>query len=213
MKRAGSVDSGTADIQFVGGGAIPTSALHIRTIPWHVASAFVRQHHYTHSTPTPGRVSFGVFDSDSAIARLIGVVLVARPAATFADQMSMLEIRRMVILDCTERNAESRVLGYVRRWIVRNCPDVHTLIAYSDPEAGHVGTIYKAAGFTCEGTIRGHAKGWQYRPGRKATTSSDKIRYSLRLTEPVTSPAPLSAPTESRPVGSRSGEHDGEGGE
>lgn len=52
--------------------------------------------------------------------------------------------------------------------------------------------------------------------GRAPTLSEMRaagiFQHHAAWMQPVTSPAPLSAPTESRPVGSRSGEHDGEGG-
>jgi len=137
--------------QPLGGGAIPTSALHVRRIPWSIARAFVREHHYLHQCSPIGRIAYGVFASDALVASLIGVVLYVVPPNLNEDQASTLEIQRLVILDLTTRNAESRVLGVTLRDVRRRFPEIQRVIAYADPDAGHAGTIYKAAGFTALG--------------------------------------------------------------
>ncbi len=69
---------------------------------------------------------------------------------------------------------------------MKNCPEIKTLIAYSDPDAGHVGTIYKASGFICGGTIRGHVRGWQYLTGGEVEYGySEIIRYYMKLREEI----------------------------
>lgn len=115
MTRAESADSGTASLQFVGGGAIPTSALHIRPIPWTVGRQFIRQHHYLHHAPPVGMLALGIFDSAEPLARLVGAMLWNKPAARMEQCDTTMELRRMFILDCTERNAESRALAVASR--------------------------------------------------------------------------------------------------
>jgi hypothetical protein len=148
---AGSVVAARAANQPPGGGAIPTSAAHIRPIPWLVGRGMIRQFHYLHQCSPIGRIAYGIFANADAIAPLIGVLMVSVPVNLNEDQEHTLEIQRLFILDVTERNAESRCLGIVLRDVRRRFPEITRIIAYADPNAGHEGTIYKAAGFTYEG--------------------------------------------------------------
>lgn len=184
MTRVEGADSGTTDIQFVGGGAIPTSALHLRPIPWTVGRQFIRQHHYLHHAPPTGRIAFGIFDNGGALGRLIGVMLWGTPAARLEDQTSTMELRRMFILDCTERNAESRMLAVAARYIGLNFPEVKRLLAYADPSAGHEGTIYRAAGWRFVGAtsgLGGATNPATLRPGHNLITPSAKNKYEKVL--------------------------------
>jgi hypothetical protein len=186
--RVGSADSGTASTQFAGGGAIPTSTLHIRTIPWHAAISFCREHHYLRNrTPVCGvHFSFGVFTGTELEDRLIGVLLYMRPAGAnrMKDGDVLLELRRMVILDCTTKNAESRVLAVTVRKLRALAPWCKAVIAYSDVEGmGHKGTIYKAAGWSLDGvaggqTWKGRADG---KDGRDRGSLTQKLRWRKTL--------------------------------
>jgi hypothetical protein len=150
-------------------------------IPLSVAKGFVRQHHYLHRANPGHRVSFGIFDSSALVARLIGVAVLGRPIAAnrLADGESLLELYRFVILDCTTPYAESRVLGYIARWIAQHMPDVTALIAYSDLEGqGHKGTIYKAAGWACEGDAGGTT--WKTREDGKDRRDRGSLTQKLR---------------------------------
>lgn len=132
------------------GGSIPTSALHLRKIPRHVAKAFLMEHHYLRRVPAVQRIHFGVFESDSFAARMIGVMSFGNPlgANRMVDGASLFELTRMCILDVTTKNAESRCLAIAGRLIKQRYPWVIGLVAYSDLEGqGHKGTIYKAAGW------------------------------------------------------------------
>jgi hypothetical protein len=184
--RVGSADSGTASIQFAGGGAIPTSTLHIRPIPMRVAQGFVRQHHYLHRANPGHRISFGIFADSAPVSRLIGVAVWGRPVAAnrLKDGESLLELYRFVILDCTAPYAESRALGYMARWVRRNLSDVAGLIAYSDVEGmGHRGTIYKAAGWTADGIAGGAS--WKTRNDGTDRRDTGSLTGKLRWRKPL----------------------------
>jgi hypothetical protein len=179
---AGSADSGTAVAQTAGDGAspIPALQLHVRCISWQIGRQFVRQHHYMHQAPPTGMVAFGVFADDGALSPLIGALLFNNPAARMEDLTTTMELRRMVILDVTERNAESRVIAYVTRWIKKHRPHIRRLIAYADPAAGHEGTIYKASGWRMVGMTSGSggATKWEtLRPDCKLIMASRKLKY------------------------------------
>jgi lysyl-tRNA synthetase class I len=45
------------------------------------------------------------------------------------------------------RNSESRILGIILRMLRRGQSTIKAVVAYSDPLAGHTGTVYRAAGF------------------------------------------------------------------
>lgn len=184
MTRAESADSGTASLQFVGGGAIPTSALHIRPIPWTVGRQFIRQHHYLHHAPPVGMLALGIFDSAEPLARLVGAMLWNNPAARMEQCDTTMELRRMFILDCTERNAESRALAVASRYIRTNFPHITRLLAYADPAAGHEGIIYRGAGWRLVGTTSGSGGATNVntlRPGRNLILPSKKNKYEKVL--------------------------------
>lgn len=88
--------------------------------------------------------------------RLVGAVLFGQMSTTawkrFGDtECSVLELRRLVLLDECGRNSESRVIGYCIRWIKKNLPDVKVIVSYADPTFGHTGVIYKASNFKLVG--------------------------------------------------------------
>ncbi len=113
---------------------------------------------------------------------IVGAVLLALPPNLNEDQDHTLEIQRMVILDCTDRNAESRVLGYILRDLRRRYADVKRVIAYADPARGHTGTIYKAAGFRSLGLSA--PGGTTHGPERRGTprARTRKLKFERRLT-------------------------------
>jgi hypothetical protein len=59
-------------------------------------------------------------------------------------------LTRLWLSDELPRNSESRVLGIITRSIKKNT-NLKFLMAYSDPSAGHVGTIYQACGWLYTG--------------------------------------------------------------
>lgn len=61
------------------------------------------------------------------------------------------ELARLYLLQQIPRNAETWLIGKSVRYIQRNRRDVHCLVSYADPAAGHSGTIYKAANWTPDG--------------------------------------------------------------
>ena len=180
---AGSAVAARATDQSLGGGAIPTSALHIHPIPWQSGKVFVREHHYLHTTPAGGGIALGIFADTSLLAELVGVMLWTQPAAAnrLRDGDVSLELRRMIILDVTTRNAESRCLGFAARYIKRVRPDIRYLLSYSDIEGmGHKGTIYKAAGWSFDGRTKPIS--WKNRPGRRDRGSNTtKLRWRKTL--------------------------------
>lgn len=61
---------------------------------------------------------------------------------------SWLELSRWCLTPDAGKNAGSRMMGYVARWLRQHNRWVSTLVSYSDPVHGHTGALYKASGWT-----------------------------------------------------------------
>ena len=94
-------------------------------------------------------LNFGVFVGHA----LLGVAVIGVGPFTIhrllrdAEPDEVLCLSRLWIDDICGRNSESRVLGVISRLLRKHQSKVKALVSYSDPEAGHTGTIYRAAGF------------------------------------------------------------------
>jgi hypothetical protein len=64
-----------------------------------------------------------------------------------AKKSEVVCLARLWLDDRLGRNSESRTLGIILRHLKREQSTVKALVAYSDPLAGHTGTIYRASGF------------------------------------------------------------------
>ncbi len=157
---AGGVASCTPPVQGGRGGAGPTPALHLsprelelRVVPHGVAAALFVRHHYLHSAPAGVKLTLGVF----ADGRLAGAVafnagpINAHRLLKGAQRGDGLCLARLWLADDLPRNSESRVLGLVVRRL-RRATTVRFLVSYADPAAGHLGTVYQAAGWVYTGT-------------------------------------------------------------
>ena len=157
---AGSVVAARPAIQRARGGAEPTPALQIsscilprdlsvRPIDSKTARRICEKHHYLGSYPGGGLLNFGIF-ADHA---LVGVaVFAAGPYNvhryfTGAKRGQVITLSRFWLEDRCGRNSESRILGVICRLLRRWQNTAKAIVAYSDPEAGHDGAIYRAAGF------------------------------------------------------------------
>jgi len=151
--------SSTARYQRADGGASPTTPLQlsprdltVRTIPPAVAAALFVRHHYLHSAPAGVKLTFGVLAGDhlaGAVALNSGPINAHRLVKDAAREDGMC-LARLWLADDLPRNSESRILGLVTR-LLRQHTAVKFLISYADPAAGHVGTIYQAAGWLYTG--------------------------------------------------------------
>jgi hypothetical protein len=101
------------------------------------------------SCPAGALIAFGIFVGQS----LLGVaVLGVGPANVHrlfrgADRNQVVCLSRFWLDDRLGRNCESRTLAIILRHLKRDQQTIKALVAYSDPQAGHTGTVYRAAGF------------------------------------------------------------------
>ena len=84
----------------------------------------------------------------------VGAVVYAMPPAETAKRYGgpTWELARLYLLDDIPRNAESWLIAQSVSCIKRHFKSVQFLVSYADPSAGHVGTIYKAANWTRDGS-------------------------------------------------------------
>ncbi len=124
----------------------------VRIVPPAVAAEVFTRWHYLHSAPAGVKLTLGVFAGE----RLAGAVaLNAGPINGWrlvkgAQREDCLCLARLWLADDLPRNSESRVLGLVIR-LLRRHTAVKFLVSYADPAAGHVGTVYQAAGWDYTG--------------------------------------------------------------
>ena len=111
---------------------------------------FIETHHYSHSI-NGVKVSH-CFRLDHE-GQMIGALLFGEMATRGqwepygSSERSVLELRRLVLIDETPRNSESFFIGRALRWLKRNT-EVEVVVSYADPAHGHEGVVYRASNFT-----------------------------------------------------------------
>ena len=103
-----------------------------RVVPTATVALFLRANHYLGATNR----GFAWSDED-------GVLVLAKPTARRLPQDgTWLELVRWCLVG--NRNGGSRQWAKVVRWLRAERSEVTTVVSYSDPSAGHTGTLYKA---------------------------------------------------------------------
>jgi hypothetical protein len=151
-------DSSTAELplfQGEDGGATPTSPLqlHFREINAVTAAGAYRRWHYLGDTQFLSQINFGAYFE----GQLQGSISYGPPNAKYLKgfwtpetQNDWWEIKRLAMSDLCPRNSESRFIAVTLR-LIKKTHLVRGVITYADDGQGHVGTIYRASGFTAMG--------------------------------------------------------------
>ena len=148
----------------------------IKQIPYRTARRFIIAHHYLGYAPLGCEFPLGIFTDNT----MIGVMMYGRPAARYEDNKKTLELRRMVLFE-TPKNSESKALSLAEKWIKQHT-NYERLIAYSDIEHGHIGTIYKAANWVCLGIASGGGLPWNLtRKKRRGKIGGKKLKFERLL--------------------------------
>ena len=158
MSAAGVAGS-TASPQEAGAGSSPSAALQVprfgakeltvKPVSARTARQVCEAKHYLHSYPGGALLNFGVFVGNL----LLGVAVLGVGPTNLPRLFQGAEMQEVICLarlwpdDRLGRNSESRTLGFILRKLRREQSTLKALVAYSDPAAGHTGTIYRAAGF------------------------------------------------------------------
>ena len=91
-----------------------------------------------------------------------------------------LELRRMAIAPDAPKNTASRMLGFMRKFIIKSHPHIHLLISYQDTDV-HKGIIYKASGWEIASKCKGTSWTNKKRTRNEEQSLSDKVRWEYRL--------------------------------
>ena len=175
------------------GGANPTSALQLRVTRCNVHRA-CELNQLWHSRFPKIDLSNVVRNADYAcyLAEHDGIAYAcaiwSSPIAAnrLTEGATALELRRMAISSDAPANTASRMLGVMRRQIQKEMPHITLLVSYQDTEV-HKGTIYKAAGWAAVAQNKGASWSNASRARNKEQSLADKVRWELRLREPVES--------------------------
>lgn len=123
----------------------------VRVIPPKIANDFVKINHYSHKVASTSVVNFGAFIDN----KLIGVAQWGRPINKYLQinlvkntgWNSFLELNRLVCVDDTPKNTESRFISICLKLLKKNAPQVKWVISFADATQCGDGTIYRASGF------------------------------------------------------------------
>jgi hypothetical protein len=124
----------------------------VRPIPTITAKEILVRYHYLHSLPGGTKLAFGVFVDQ----RLLGAVtLGVGPFLGYclvegAKPEDCITLTRLWLSDELPKNSESHVLGIILRGLSKNT-GLKFVLSYTDPAAGHIGTIYQATNWIYTG--------------------------------------------------------------
>jgi len=129
--------------------------MQLSVMPYHTEDfdKFIASLHYLGYTPAGARLRLGILQDG---IKIIGALMWGRPSSRELDQEQILELTRMVFIDDTESMVESHGLALARKHIRKHFPLVKLLLAYSDTEQGHTGTVYRADNWVLLGKAKGH---------------------------------------------------------
>jgi hypothetical protein len=126
--------------------------LQVTPIPQSDAKNLLVSNHYLHSFPGGTKLSFGIFYQSIlkgaitlGVGPFLGYGLVDR-----ATPEDCIILTRLWLADNLPRNSESRVIGILLRSLQKET-SLKFVLAYSDPAAGHLGTIYQATNWVYTG--------------------------------------------------------------
>lgn len=135
---------------------------------------WIKARHYSQGAPPCYTVALEFMSGSERI----GAMLLDRPTSRTFDADRVLELTRMYFVDEAPTNTESRGLAMMRRFVRTWLPNIRLLLAYSDPAAGHSGTVYEADGWAPFGmTTHKTGYGWRSRPNRNTDPVGPKQRW------------------------------------
>lgn len=101
---------------------------------------------------------FGLFNNNTMIGAMIyGKMAMANQWKKYSvnnnsNQSTIIELRRLVLIDDTAKNSESFFIAKTLKWL-KNNTNIEIVVSYADPNYGHVGTVYKASNFVFLGKL------------------------------------------------------------
>ena len=133
------------------------SKLSVRPISKSVAKDIIIKNHYS-GIWTKVSYCLGLYIEDnshsffSSTDKLIGVATYGDPIGRHSgqsisellDRKEVLELTRLFVFDGYGCNIESWFVGQTFKWLKTHAKHIKGLISYSDPKAGHLGTVYQS---------------------------------------------------------------------
>src|SRR5207302_209836 len=122
--------------------------IEVRAVPLAAVAPLIEREHYLRSAPAAASLAFGIYVGK----RLEGAAILTNGARNVhrvlaaAESEDVVTLSRLWLSERLPKNSESRVLGVIVR-LLRREGQYKALVTFADPEAGHDGTIYRAAGF------------------------------------------------------------------
>ena len=170
---------------FVEMGELNKERITMEVIPFKLARDIISKHHYTH-TLNRANICLGFY-----IDGKLNTVMVYGRASISHDKMlnslpgDYFELVRLFSFDWAGKNMESYCIGQSIKYIKENYPHIKCLIAFSDPEQGHIGTIYQSTNWLYCG-ITDKVGGYQfYIDGKWQHPRNTVLNYGTRKTEEI----------------------------
>lgn len=189
MKRADGAVVAYPLIQAGGGGSTPTSALQLRIdeINMRLACDLNRQWHSMLPRTDLGNMLCGNMSVAYAAEfdnRFFAVAIWSQPIIAALCDGHTIELRRLAVCGEAPKNTASRMIGVMRRLVVRKFPFVEKMVSYQAVDV-HMGTIYKASGWKPAGKIVAarpqRMAGSKQRSTGPLQTHSRKMRWEYDL--------------------------------
>ena len=117
--------------------------------------SFIEKHHYSHNVNgIQSYYHFGLYrEGKFGLPEMIGAMMYAMPSMPHTSKKynpinpdKCFELRRLVCIDDTPKNAESFFIGKTIKWLKQNT-NYEVIISFADKEHGHTGVIYRASNF------------------------------------------------------------------
>ena len=145
---------------------VDISKISVREIDRKVAKDLIVKNHYSKQW-TKCSVALGLYYTtgnehaffDEPEEKLIGTICYGDPIGrhsgasitTSIPRESVYELVRLFVHDGYGSNIESYLIGESFRWLKEHKVNIKALISYSDPQQGHVGTVYQATNWLYQG--------------------------------------------------------------
>jgi hypothetical protein len=158
----------------------------VQPVNYDTARTVLEEAHYLRK-PGSTQVALGIY-ADNVIGGVItfGTIATAKAICGPDHALKVLELTRLTCYEFMPKNSESWLISQAFKWLRKNRPDIHVIVSYADPSAGHNGTIYQATNWLYTGMSTPN-KVWITETGEQIhTRGAFDVRRLARTQEPDT---------------------------